>query len=1002
MLPAADRFLFNLDYIIWSLSKSLHLSSEAYCDLETIDSDTVFVANDGSLASLVRIDGSVNMIGSSEFSRMLERLTQCLKSCLDNGQHVLQFLFARDPQPAATRQLMEQAFSDALATMRRLDLDLQALWERKLELLARHYCGQETLLLALWSMPTCLSRVQQAALRSERRQHRARYPNGVYAAPLAGAAGTLRELHEAFCRSLIEDLRTLGLVLEPLSAHTALRACRALQDPAHTANDWSARLPGDPLCMDMPSHDQDGDLSCVLWPSIASQIYAQGAELQGPATVQIGERCFSSASMHIGPRSVTAFNTLFRSLLNETLPWMVSIRLITDGYSQVAHKQRLATLLSFLNSPRRVKRALTRVQDAMEQGEVFVGLQLQFCTWVDGEAQALLRERSARLIRAAQSWGGMELRRNDGNPLHALSATLPLLRRRAPANTSAAPVADAARLLPLTRPASPWRRGSVLLRTPDGKPYPYEPFSSRQRAWITLIFAPMGSGKSVLLNSLNTALVLAAGNQQLPRIAVLDIGPSSAGMISLIREALPPHRRREVDYIRLRNTSDFTINPLDTLLGCRTPLPAHRAFLVNLLTLLATPVGEDKPYEAVPGIASMLIELGYQAASDEGAATKRYQPRLEPVVDQLLEQHDFHADAQSSWWEIVDYLFDHGEYHGAGLAQRHAVPTLGELAAHAHEDSLRAIYTGTAPGGNEGILDYCYRSITDAIRRYAVLGGVSRFTTTARIISLDLDEVAPRGGPDADRQTAVMYMLGRQVICADIYLRREHLDGVAEPYRQWHEQRLAAGENDARRICFDEFHRTEAVAAVRRQVLLDIREGRKWKVEVILASQRLQDFDATIIDLATTAFILGAGNYSLEETVATFRLPDAAARALQTIASPGRDGAGLLAWFDTSRGRFTHLLNNTLTAEEIWAYSTTREDMALRQILYRRLGPVQARRALARCYPGGSVKAECERRQGLLQEADPGQQPGDLIGQIADEVSTFARETEQEGDHAPR
>ena len=65
--------------------------------------------------------------------------------------------------------------------------------------------------------------------------------------------------------------------------------------------------------------------------------------------------------------------------------------------------------------------------------------------------------------------------------------------------------------------------------------------------------------------------------------AVIDIGPSSSGLISLVREALPPERRHEAGWFPLLMAPEYAINPCDTQLGCRTPLPAERAFLTNLL-----------------------------------------------------------------------------------------------------------------------------------------------------------------------------------------------------------------------------------------------------------------------------------------------------------------------------------------------------------------------------------------------------------------------------------
>src|SRR5690606_11165627 len=177
-----------------------------------------------------------------------------------------------------------------------------------------------------------------------------------------------------------------------------------------------------------------------------------------------------------------------------------------------------------------------------------------------------------------------------------------------PAIPAVAPLSDVTYMLPLTRPASPWAQGAVLFRSPDGKPWPYQPGSTLQTTWIDLVYARPGSGKSVLSNSMNLALCLAPGIRRLPRIAVIDIGPSSSGLISLSQPAFPKDQKHLAAYHRLRMVKTMSINPFDTQLGCRFPTPQERAFLVNFLTLLATPVGESRAYDGVSDMAGLIVD----------------------------------------------------------------------------------------------------------------------------------------------------------------------------------------------------------------------------------------------------------------------------------------------------------------------------------------------------------------------------------------------------------
>ena len=54
---------------------------------------------------------------------------------------------------------------------------------------------------------------------------------------------------------------------------------------------------------------------------------------------------------------------------------------------------------------------------------------------------------------------------------------------------------------------------------------------------------------------------------------------------------------------------------------------------------------------------------------------------------------------------------------------------------------------------------------------------------------------------------------------------------------------------------------------------------------------------------------------------------------------------------------------NSLGPVELWGLSTTPPDVALRTRLYERLGPVEARRRLARVFSTGSAEKEITRRK---------------------------------------
>src|SRR5262249_49519783 len=156
-----------------------------------------------------------------------------------------------------------------------------------------------------------------------------------------------------------------------------------------------------------------------------------------------------------------------------------------------------------------------------------------------------------------------------GDPLECTMSSALGVACASTAPVAIAPLREVVKVLPWQRACSPFDEGSVLFRTADGRTWPYQMGTTLTTTWFDLIFAQPGSGKSVLMNALNLGTCLSAGVAKLPFIAILDIGPSSSGLISLLRDALPPERRFEAMHFKLRMTPEYSVNPFDTQLGCR-------------------------------------------------------------------------------------------------------------------------------------------------------------------------------------------------------------------------------------------------------------------------------------------------------------------------------------------------------------------------------------------------------------------------------------------------
>lgn len=960
----AESFFEGVDTFFAWLSTSLKQTTEAYIDLETADSPTVLVNHDGSLLSVFKIEGITALAGADEYEVLVDGLTNAFQTAMGRPGHALQVYFSHDKQNI--KKVIEDIYDPASATAKRLGLNLTDLFSERVDYLSQ-YCAEERVYFVLITRPfnlpgDQLKAANKAKLKMIKENNLPPFKNSQ---TVFAAIPELRDTHDAYVRSIMNEFDSLNIFAKLLSVHEAVHAIRMTADPDFTSEDWVPTLPGDKIPV-RELNNFEGDASDLLWPSLAKQVIPRDGEILDLRTVRVGDKIYASSYIDLFPKEVRPFVNLFSRILPSHVPWKISFLIESEGLATIKLKGLLSSILSFSSAQNRLISDSVNLLKYLQLNtdEAIVRLRVVATTWAPEGNLPLLRRRSSELVKAIQGWGSTDVSDICGDPFAGFVSTILAGSLNSPAVASIAPLSDVISMLPITRPASPWKAGALLFRSPDGKPWPFQPGSTEQTTWIDLIYARPGSGKSVLSNALNLALCLSGGLMRLPRIAIIDIGPSSSGLISLLREALPASQRHLVAYHRLKMTPEYSINPFDTQLGCRYPTALERSFLVNFITLLTTPLGAAKPYDAMPDLAGMVVDELYRSMADEFNPTP-YAHGVEEFIDGILEEIGFIRDSKSTWWEVTDALYSAGFIHEAMLAQRYAMPLLADAASICRSTSIEDLYEKvTAPTG-EPLISAFSRMISSAVREYPILSRVSSFDIgDAKVVSLDLDEVAKSGGDAADRQTAVMYMLARYVLARHYYLTDESLNNIPEQYKEYHKTRILEIREDHKRIIYDEFHRTSKSQAVRDQVIIDMREGRKWKVQIALLSQSVEDFDSIMIDFATSIYIMDAGpSQTLEKTAGIFGLSETAKVALRNrVHGPRQGGATFLAQFSTKTGVNVQLLTLTLGPVELWAFSTTAEDATVRNHLYRQLGPAEARRLLAALFPNGSVAKVLEDR----------------------------------------
>lgn len=976
---------------------------DRYCRLEAVYDDTTLITETGGLLTVVELKGIRGMPGEEETLKIFNSWIQELSAIFKNGDHTLQVVFESDPNSA--RAEIDAISAPMWATARRLQLEIDDVLTDYFDAVANR-CSRERCWVVLETHPTMLAKdVLKKSLKN-----RIQYMESQEIPYLTQAQNSFRLIpelttpHLTMVNSFIGEMDSVGVSLEALNLVEALREIRRAIDPEFTDDQWEPSLPGKNRLIKgnrkpdrVPVRHGTGpanEMSHVWYPPLSRQLVVRRivaeshVDFPSSESVRVGNKWFASLVMEVGPDDPQTFLKLFRRISMD-IPWRISYELRPGGLQGLWLSRLVVKIFGWMGETnRKIRDALDDLASYQRFDGTVVGLRISAVTWADDPKE--LSRRHATLARALQGWGQCQVTDNIGDPVEGVLSTVPAFSAENPAVSMAAPLPDVIHMLPLTRPASPWRTGVVMFRTPDGRLYPMNIASSEQAAWVDLISAPMGSGKSVLLNTINLMSSFAAGAEDVPWLVVIDVGPSSSGVANLMKSALPENLRHKVEYFKLRMDVRSSINPFDTQLGCRKPTAMEREFQVNFFQLLMTDEGETAPYKMAGKMAGVMIDEIYDLFSDK-RSPKIYEQHCDSIVDQALESIRFRDYSPNlTWWQVVDILFQAGRIHEATVAQRYAVPLLHDFMGIVKSSIIRDLFAESADnsvqaGNGQMLIDAFSTVISSTIREFPVLSGVTRFDIgDARMVVMDLDEVAR----DRGRRAAIMYMLARYVGTRNFYLMPEMVDSSPKIYRTYHLKRVQEIKEVKKALVYDEFHRTDGILALRKQVLTDMREGRKWNIRIALSSQILDDFDMEMIDLASSIYILKPANQAdIRRLCQLFGLSEVAAlRMERDLTAPSAAGANFLTIQNTKKGRYVQVLTNTIGPITRWALTTTAEEMALRNRLYERMDPREARALLGAIYPSGAQEVIEERRRSMDGEDTS------LLDQMAEEVLQIAAE----------
>lgn len=983
--------------MLTSLLKSVSLFSEALaldlsskCFLELYDG-RYFIGRDGSLASLVRVEGLKEMRSFADLESFLKKAVAGLNSPFGQRGRAIQIWYERNPDLSkdAARELTRIPRLMA----ERLGLEMGPMFDDRERLLSRRLVP-DALYIVLWTRRGVLTQHELSNVKKNKPP--SWWPGAKLAQDPFEAVSTLRIKHSAWVDDIISSFaKKMDLTVEEVGGHEAIGAMRRNFRPNYDQSHFKPWLPGDPVTgkqanvIREPGEEASTsaqDVSHLLWPRLPPIIVNDtDAEVISGRIIRLGEVFYAPIEMSLGPQDQQPFDKLFDRLSTDVIPWRMSVLLEGDGHRAFPVKNILASLSGW-SSPetKLLKQALDAAQEMNLAGTSVMRTRICFATWASNFK--LAEDRQAKLQQAVESWGSC-ITSAGGDPLALTFSTMLALDPSSAATSGLSNIRGALRFLPWAFNASPLKTGPVTFLTETNRAWNWDPGTRLQNSAVELIVGPPGSGKSVLMNTMAMAFILSptanpGGHRRLPRYSLLDIGPSSYGLIETLRAVLPPDRRDEAQYHRLTMEERHSINPLDLQPGLRAPLDIERSFLVNLLCLLVTPVGQETVPIGLAELAGQVIDAAYKSYDDN--PIYQGQPKLwavgeDPDLDDFMDQVGItRHHTVTTWYTLADKLHQLGYTDQAILAQRYAVPRLADLMTIVKSDVITDVWKSAKLDNGSSLIDIFWRGIFNTLTEYPIFSSATKFSLgKGRVVALDLQLVTGSGGNSADRKTAIMYMLGRFALMRDYYCSKDSVAKAPDLWKNWHSNRARENAESPARFAMDEFHRTNKAPGVRELITIDIREGRKFNIQITLASQIITDFDMDMIELATSLRICGnntaAGTRKLAEI---FNLsPEAFEVVERFLNGPGPRGAPFLAINVLKNGRHEHKLYNVLGPVEAWAYSTSPDDVNLRTRAAERVGFYEACAILGRHFPTGSA----DRLFTEAKNTRPNENPFDVV-----------------------
>lgn len=948
--------------------------ADQFCDLSGFDPNSarpVLFAHDGSDITLIEIKGARSIISENDYAdRMIDTFAAEMAQVMKAPGHniVVSFESSYNAEAEVDGHLERQRHNAELKQLRVAGI----LDETRNVILRR--AVSERLIVALISRPQAGQQREIMAQKKANDQARSELP-AMRAAmdPYAELPG-LEGPHMAFVQSFMSALSRVGIIASVVTpgedgSRPDIAKIRQGIFFHETPNDWKPHEPGAVKYPPIKT-SFDSDVSDFFAPPLAMQVLSSAPVVsQDMRRITWGPRSFAVCQVLRYPKNLRPFNHLVERLRAAQMPYRVAISLesLNNGdKTSIRIRQVAAQLLGiFDGTTKLLGKNLQLVTDALgSDTEAVVKTNLSAATWIEpGEPEEKLRSRASALLVGLQSWGDCTVTDSPASPVRTLAETVAGMNATTQSwRGTLAPVSDLSLVLPFHRTAPVFETGDSLFTSVEGKLTPHRAFAPELPAWLTLVSAGTGSGKSVLMNRMNFDLAAYRPGSELPFMMVADVGVSSSGCMNLLSALLPEERRREVIYMRPKNTAEYAVNLFDISPGSRHPLDREKVFQKNFL-LTAIPMD----HELLPQLMTRVIDRVYEIKSDLSVDSNanRWQVNIDPQLNEAAKAAGIKLTDRTRYWTLVDEFMLRGNYEMAIRAQRYAVPRIKDIATVIAEPQIKDDF-------GEDMIRNVQRHLEALESSYPMFTNYTSIETgSARIMAIDLQDVLTVSSmtDEAARKNTLMFLMTRQVFMSKIAGDKDDIRAMSFPddpeirqaYERYWLQTFQTIAETPKRMVMDEYHLTGTIDTINDVVWHDCRTGRKWNLEVALVSQELADFKG-LTSQATTIMILNSDSQAARKAILEELGGNPAVdKALQRyVNGPDKSdpskGANVLAMYKLRNDEKRWVIfNNALGIRLLWALSTKSEDRAVRDELYSRVPLDRALDLLAKRFPEGTA-----------------------------------------------